>query len=122
MNENKAAITHDEELALHVYLQQAEDLSRLIRLASGGHLTLALAENAWVPLSVREKAGIVTGPEWMEAHAYASRLGGHSVTQNEFTDTLMARHAAGGVPDRLAEKPPPSSRAGGGHLVDIEPS
>src|SRR5215471_8290266 len=82
MNENEQGtapvITHDEELALH------------IRLASGGKLTLAVAENAHVPAHILEKAGIVTGTEWTGAHDYASTLGGNSVHQNEFTKLLFA--------------------------------
>lgn len=88
-NDDTARITHDEELALHIYLQQAEDLARHIRLASGGAMTLAVAENRHVAESVKDRAGIVTGTEWMAAHDYASRLGGYSVKQNEFTEAWV---------------------------------
>lgn len=84
-----STITHDDELALHLYLQQAEHLARYIRLVSGGKLTLAVAENVHVPGNVKDKARIVTGDEWTGAHDYASELGGNSVTQNEFTAAYM---------------------------------
>ena len=85
-------ITHDEELALHLYLQQAEDLARLIRITSRGQLTLTAVENRRRAQGTLDAAGVVRLD--MEAHDYASILGGHSVNQNEFTDKLMALRSA----------------------------
>jgi uncharacterized membrane protein len=85
-------ITHDEELALHIYIQQAEDLARHIRLVSGGQLNLTVVENQRKAPGVKDRAGVVG--LGMEAHGYASTLGGYSVGQNEFTDAWTAIRAA----------------------------
>jgi hypothetical protein len=86
------AITHDEELALHIFIQQAEDLARRIRLVSGGQVNLTVVHNRHVAPSIKERAGVVG--DWDQAHDYASLLGGHSVHQNEFTDAWTAIRAA----------------------------
>jgi hypothetical protein len=91
-NTDAKIITHDEELALHIYLQQAEYLACHIRLVSGGQLSLTVVENRHKAPSVKDRAGVVG--LGMEAHDYASRLGGHSVNQNEFTDAWIATWAA----------------------------
>lgn len=89
---NAAKITHDEELALHIYIQQAEDLARRIRLVSGGQLNLTVVQNRYVAPSARDRAGVVGN--WDQSHELASRIGGNSVTQNEFTDSITALRAA----------------------------
>ena len=91
-NMTMAQINHDEELALHLYIQQAEDLARLIRLVSGGQLNLTVTHNRHVAPSLKDRAAVVG--DWDEAHSQASKLGDGSVSQDEFTAGIMAYRAA----------------------------
>jgi hypothetical protein len=91
-----AEIDHESERALHLLIQQAEDLARLVRLTSGGQMNLTVVHNQHAAPGAKDRAGVVG--DWDEAHQLASRLGGGSVTQDQFTADLMAhreREAAG---------------------------
>lgn len=56
----------DQQWAAHHYITQAEDLARLLRLVTGGRLTLAVVDNHGRELRQR------TGMTWHDAHLAAA--------------------------------------------------
>ena len=67
-------INDDERDALHDYLKEAEHLARLIRVASGGYLSLAVVHNNATTLQDRQGIG------WGDAHALADQLAEQTTT------------------------------------------
>ena len=125
----------DEEKVLHELIIEAEKLARLIRVGSSGNLSLAVVNNHGRTLKERE------GMNWHEAHSAADRIFAlpaepptdldlvakemfpvayAAITDDEGMDPKLLAEAKAESDRRKQAKVPPSSRAGGGHLVDIE--
>lgn len=80
----------DQQAEVHQVLRQAEDLARVLRVVSNGHLTLA-AVDRWGDISPAAVPGTVS---WAEAHRGAGRMLGRAADTD--ADTAIVRAALNG--------------------------
>lgn len=63
-------LTRTEVTGAHEMIREAEALARLLRIASGGHLSLAVVRNRAETLG----ATVLSQPDWHEAHEIIDHL------------------------------------------------